>query len=429
MSSEAVYALLARAIQGAAMFGAGMAVILRLSPDQQGYFFSFMSFGALMQSSDFGACYAMLHNANHLTAIGQDARLPGLLDRALQLNFISALVCAVAVGFGGVYIFGSHGTESGGLNASWFQPWIVLVCALFLTQLTAPGIAYIEGAVSAETAWRFRFHLELLTGPILISIMFLGFGLWGLPAFWVTRFLLSASWLAWKRPKQRKYVPFTLKDWSKEVWPFQWKIGLSVLSGFLIFQSITPIVLATQGPRVSGQFGFSLAAMNMLLMVTTAWPQSKASQYGFLISRANFGDLFTLFQRVTLWSTVLSAGFSLIVVATLWWLGIMGFSFVDRFADTLSTGLLLAGGVVHHFIYCVAVLLRAGRTEPLMWLSLVGGLLTLVTIRVAATFGGVHEIAMAFLVLSGIGLPVVAYIYRRQVAQWTQPLKRLTEIS
>jgi hypothetical protein len=418
VTSEAAYALLARAFQAAAMLGAGVAVLLRFSPEEQGYFFTFLALAALQQGSDFGGSYALLHQANHFATTGQAGRLPGLLSRALRLNLVTGLGFALLVGLGGASVFASsQGWAASGSDAIWFQPWVALVCALFLTQLTAPCVAFLEGAVSAGLAWRFRFHLELVTGPVLVGAMLLGSGLWALPLFWCARFLLTSGWLAWTWPRQQASAPFSLQDWIRVVWPFQWKIGLSVMSGFLTFQAITPIVMALEGPKVSGQLGFSLAAMNMLLMVTTAWPLSKASHYGSLISRGNHGDLLRVFRRVTLASTVLSAGLAFVVLASLGWLGAEGVSIVDRFADPLSTSFVLAAGVVHHFVHCVAVFLRADRTEPLLGLSVFGGVLTLATIWAVAAYGGVREISLAFLMLSAVGLPILFHLYRRRVAR------------
>lgn len=418
MTSEAAYALLARAFQAAAMLGAGVAVLLRFSPEEQGYFFAFLGLAALQQGSDFGGSYALMHQANHFATTGQSGRLSGLLSRALRLNVVTALVFALLVGVGGASVFASsQGAAGAGSDPVWFHPWLALVCALFLTQLTAPCVAFLEGAVSAGMAWRFRFHLELATGPVLVVAMLMGSGLWALPLFWCARFLLTAGWLAWTWPRQPASEAFSLHDWMQVVWPFQWKIGLSVLSGFLTFQAITPIVMALEGPRVAGQFGFSLAAMNMLLMVTTAWPLSRASHYGSLISRGGHDALLRAFRSVTLWSTILSTGLAVMVFASLWWLGLRGFSVVERFADPLSTSLVLAAGVVHHFVHCVAVFLRADRTEPLLGLSLFGGMLTLGTIWVVASHGGVREIAVAFLALSIVGLPILFRLYRIRVAQ------------
>ena len=54
MRPEIVLALLTRGTQGLALLAAGICVVLRLSPIEQGVFFVYMSFGALLNLSDFG---------------------------------------------------------------------------------------------------------------------------------------------------------------------------------------------------------------------------------------------------------------------------------------------------------------------------------------------------------------------------------------
>ncbi len=418
MASEAIYALLARIVQGAIMFVVGVLVIRNLSPDEQGYFFTFMSLGALLQMGDFGLSYAVLHNANHLSSVGQTARLPGLLSRALWLNCLTSSCLAIVVGVGGIRMFGAsqHISDPGGFL--WYYPWIFFVCAVFLTQLMVPGIAFFEGGISAVAAWRFRFFQEALSGPVFIGFLLYGCGLWSLAAFWSIRFAMSGIWLWVKKPQCSEAVSFTNQEWHKEVWPFQWKMGLSALSGFLIFQAVNPIVLAEQGPKVAGQFGFSLAIMNMVLMVTTVWPLSKAAQYGYLISTTQFKELRRSFWQVTIRSSLFAGCSAVGVSLGLWWLIYMGISFADRLADLFTTSALMAAAVAHHVVYCFAVLLRAERREPLLWVSVIGGLVSVLAIWMTAHFGGSHDIAVTNLIFAGIGIPLVYIIFRRRVAFW-----------
>lgn len=281
------------------MFVVGAVVIWRLSPIEQGYFFTFMSAGALLQLGDFGLSYAVLHNANHLLSIGQESRLSGLFLRVFWLNCKLSFVFATLVGLVGMQLLGAAQEASVHAQLVWYYPWIIFVCAVFLAQLTVPGIAFVEGGISAVSAWRFRFFQDSLSGPILIGFLLYGFGLWSLTAFWVVRFVLSATWLWTKKPGNSCVNSFTYQEWYHEVWPFQWRMGLSALSGYLSNQAMNPIVLAEQGPKIAGQFGFSLAIMNMVLMVTTVWPISKAAQYGNLISTKRFQELRRSFLHVT----------------------------------------------------------------------------------------------------------------------------------
>ena len=401
------------------MLVVGATVIWRISPDEQGYFFSFMSFGALLQMGDFGLSYAVLHNANHLSSIGQKSRLAGLFSRAIGLNSITSLVSSIVVGLIGVQLFSAAQQTSDFPQLVWFYPWMCFVGAIFLAQLIVPGIAFVEGGVSAVVAWRFRFFQELSSGPVLVFCLAYGFGLWSLAVFWVCRFAMSATWLWRHKPRSNDSVAFSHGEWRREVWPFQWKIGLSALSGFLVFQAINPIVLAEQGPKVAGQFGFSLAIMNMVLMVTTVWPISKAAHYGNLISTVRFKQLRHSFLEVTLHSTLLSLCAAIGISSILWWLAHIRMAHVDRLADWFTTSTLMAAAVVHHIVYCLAVLLRAERREPLLWINLIGGTLTVIALWLSAHFGNPHGIAATNLACAFVGMVLVYVIFRRRMAFWT----------
>lgn len=400
------------------MFIVGAAVIWRLSPEEQGYFFTFMSFGALLQMSDFGLSYAVLHNANHLLSIGQESRLPGLFIRAFWLNCKISLVFVTVVGLSGVQLFSASQHAAEHAELVWYYPWIIFVCAVFLAQLIAPGIAFVEGGISAVSAWRFRFFQELLSGPIFIGFLLYGFGLWSLATFWIVRFILAASWLSLKKPRSLGATLFTYKEWYYEVWPFQWKMGLSILSGYLVFQAMNPIVLAEQGPKIAGQFAFSLAIMNMVLMVTTVWPISKAAQYGHLISTMQFKKLRQSFLQVTLRSTLFAVCSAFGISIILWWLTYMKIPYIDRLADWFTTSILMATAVVHHIVFCFAVLLRAERREPLLWVNIIGGLVTIAAVWLSAHFGDALSIAVTNLICACVGIPLVYFTLRRRVVFW-----------
>jgi hypothetical protein len=418
VSSETSYALLARTLQGVMMLAAGAAVVCCLSLDQQGYFFSFMSFGALLQMGDFGLSYAVLNNANHLSSIGQRSRLAGLFSRAIWLNCGTSLLLAVVVGLTGFQVFSAGRNTSELTRLVWLYPWISFVCAMFLAQLTAPGISFVEGGISVVAAWRFRFLQELLSGPVLILLFSYGFGLWSLVLFWISRFVVSATWLWMTKPPFDAATSFTWREWYTEVWPFQWKMGLSALSGFLVFQAINPIVLAEQGLKAAGQFGFSLAIMNMVLMVTTVWPISKAAHYANLLSTRQFQKLRRSFREVTLLSTLFAFCSAMGISIILWWFTHIRLPHVDRLADWFTTTALLATGVLHHIVCCFAVLLRAERREPLLWVSVIGGMLTLPVLWIPAHYGKPQSIAATNLCCTFVGLLLVYFIYQRRVALW-----------
>jgi hypothetical protein len=393
------------------MLAAALCVAWRLSVEEQGIFFVFLSFGALLQLGDAGLSYATLQTASHFKTLDDAARFAAFRDRARRLNLITLSLAALLIGGLGALIFLAKADAS---VAHWKIPWVLFIGTSWAAQLANLEITMIEGGRSPMAAWRFRCVQEASSGILFIAALIAGAGLWSLCLYVATRTALAVLWLSVADVRLEvsvKYprVPF---DWRKEVWPFQWRIGLSTLSGFLIFQAFSPIVLMEQGPAAAGRFGMSLAMMNMLLLITTVWPLSQVPRYVGLLSQKRFTDARGGFRRMLGGSSL----FAILITSSLflgvWWITEKKLPFAYRFADLMTTGALLATAVVHHVVQCFAVVLRAERREPLLAASIFGGLLTLLVVWASARYGDLRDIALANLACSLVGIPIVMVYYR-----------------
>ncbi|MEO8303023.1 MAG: hypothetical protein ABI724_02780 [Betaproteobacteria bacterium] len=417
LHSEIVFALLARGVQGATMLAAALCVAWRLSVEEQGLFFVFMSLGALLQLSDFGISYAALQTASHFRFADQAGRLGAFRNQANRINRLVLSAATIIVGALGALIVSGR-PDAGQVAIGWAGPWIAFIIAVFVSQLVNLEVVLVEGGRSATVAWRFRLLQEALGGSVFIAALVGGAGLWSLCAYWSVRPALAALWLRQVGDHTRppaESVPAHF-NWRQEVWPFQWRIGLSGLSGFLIFQSFNPIVLIEQGTSVAGRFGMSLAMMNMMLLVTTVWPLSQVSRYVGLIAERKFEETQRAFWRMLAGSTALAALLAAGSLVALWWMDEKGVSFVGRLADLTTTGTLFCAAVVHHVVNCFAVFLRAERREPLLTASVLGGLVTVVAVWLSARYGAPRDIALANLGCALVGIPIVLIYYRRLTA-------------
>ena len=424
MRPEVILALLTRGTQGLVLLAAAICVVWRLNAVEQGVFFVYISLGALLQLSDFGLAYASLQTASHLAVPGGEGSFARFRQKAHRLNFAIMLGAVVLVGaLGGLILSSRLNAEHPGMH--WAASWAAFIFAVFLTQLVSLELALIEGGRSPPLAWSIRFFQELVSGVVLIGVLIGGAGLWSLAAYWATRFGFTALWLSVARSAfHQPYGPAdTTFNWRKEVWPFQWKIGLSILCGFLIFQAFNPIVLVEQGPVIAGQFGMSLALMNMLIVVTTAWPLSQAARYGGLIQREQFGELRRVFWPMCIASSLISGLAALALFLALTWTTEHKLQYVDRFADTVTTGILLATAVVHHITHCFSVVLRAERRDPTLPFTVIGSVALVVVIWLCARYGGPRDIALANLALTIPGIPIVIFLYWRRRARWMAVLE------
>jgi hypothetical protein len=377
-----------RAVQGAALSLSTVLVIVHMSATDQGFYFAFISFGILLQLCDFGLSYASLQAASHLRATGRLDEMSGLTRRALQINAVSTGVATVVVAGLGTWTFaGAQATTT-----AWVAPWLLFVAGVAFNHLTAPSIFLVEGGVSVTRAWHVRLAQELVAGSALLIVLGCGFGLWSLVAYYWARTLVAAWWL-------RRFADvlsggagpmWTATRWLRELWPFQWRVGIGAISNFLVFQAFGPILFALRGPDEAGRFSLSLAVMNAIVMVTTAWPVSQAAHYGVMLGQSDTMRMKTHGQRLVIRSSLFAATSVVAVIALSWWLSDWQPMLMARFAGAVTTTLLIASAVAHHAIACFAVVLRAERRDPLMGLGIVGGIVTVVAMTAAAAFQGLR---------------------------------------
>ncbi len=412
VGSDATLAMSARATQGAAMGLGAVLVIWQTSPIDQGFYFAFISFGILLQLCDFGLSYASLQSASHLVATSRIAALPALAALALRINAVVTSLAAIVVAVLGWWVFAR---TPGDAIVAWTAPWLVFVVGVAANHLTAPYIFLVEGGVSVTRAWRFRLIQEVLSGSALLVVLTSGLGLWSLVAYYWTRCLLTVAWMRWG-PLLRVDAgsePFTLRRWRTELWPFQWRVGLSAISSYLVFQAFGPVLFALHGPAEAGRFSLSLSMMNAIVMVTTAWPISQAAHFGILLGRRQGRDLSLRWTRLLMQSTAFAALGSLVTIVAFIALRRWAPDAMGRFAGPTTTGLLIASAVAHHVIACIAVVLRSERRDPLLALGIVSGAVTLTLMTLAALSGELTWIALAYLLCTAATLPVAYSIYRR----------------
>lgn len=60
-----------------------------------------------------------------------------------------------------------------------------------------------------------------------------------------------------------------------EIFPFQWRIAISWISGYLIYQLFTPVIFATGGAIIAGQIGMTLQVLNGIQALSMSWINTK----------------------------------------------------------------------------------------------------------------------------------------------------------
>ena len=402
-------------------------VARRLSPEAQGYYYLLLSLGALQMFAELGLSVALTNLVSHeIAELRWDDRrnLRGpqqSLDRVQSLLKFGSRWFNLAAGglaitlplVGWIYL---SSLDKHANPQSAFTPWLLYVAGVSVSLALEGKLSFLLGAGQSEAVSRCRLLQAVSSSIVIWGALIGGAGLWALglsvllPAIgnlvWIQR--LFGNYFETSRPVLSKSSGI---DWRRDVWPFQWKIGLSFLSGFFLSQIITPIVLRQHGPIAAGRFGLSLQVVTSINAIAYVWINTKAASYGALISSGAFDTLRTEFWKAAIGSSLLAAaGFT--SIAAIVGSGLMN-SLQNRVLPTRFFIWLCLLGFCNHIIFTMASFLRSLRTDPLWRISLVQGAVTTVVALAASRSPYTSALRALTLGTVAIGLPGCYLIFRR----------------
>jgi O-antigen/teichoic acid export membrane protein len=217
-------------------------------------------------------------------------------------------------------------------------------------------------------------------------------------------------------------------DWKKEIWPFQWKIAVSGISGYFIFQLFNPILFAAHGAAAAGRMGLCITVVTAIGTISLGWITTKSATFGMLIAREDYEHLDRLFfpclwQSLTL---VTIGGMSFWTAA--YYLHHLHNRLSQRILDPLPLGLLVVTMIINQVIAAQALYLRAHKQEPLLWLSVIGAVcISLLSFLLAKPFGATGLMFGYFLVTLVVGLGGGTWVFVHKRKEWHRGLPPLPQ--
>ena len=405
-----------------------------LTPAEQGYYYTFSSLVALQIVFELGFSFVILQLATHERAhlLIQDdgsitgdwvahSRLASVLQKAVRWYTVGALLMATALLPVGFYFFLVH--RQPGVPVYWKLPWIAAVLATTLTFQMDPLFAFLEGCGRIPEVARMRLTQAIAGSLMAWTALSLHHGLYA-PAMIISGQAIAGGCFLFSQrrlllPLMRHNPASHVVSWRHEIWPFQWRIAISWLCGYFIFQLFNPVLFAYRGAAEAGRMGMSLTIASALSALAIAWMSTKASPFGALIARGEFETLDCLFFR-TLWqSTVLLvAGAGVLLLG----LACVTTRFPHLAARVLSLpvfALLLATVLCNHIVFSEALYLRAHKREPFLPLSIASGVLTACSTLLMGKYWGATGVTLGYFCLTvTIGLGFGTYIFITKRRQW-----------
>ena len=290
-----------------------VALIARfLSPSEQGYYYTFGSLIALQIVFELGFSFVILQMASHERAhltlsldgtFSGDAlpysRLASVLQKSIRWYSTAAILLLGFLLTAGSQFFSAH--YHSGEDVSWRIPWYAAALAATITFQLDPLLSFMEGCGFVANVARLRLAQAVVASGLAWLSLVTHHGLFAPAMIMIGNSGVALTWLYRRRhlllPLLRHQPGENKIRWGQEVWPFQWRIAVSWLCGYFIFQLYNPVLFAYHGAVVAGQMGMSLTLANALQAIAISWIYTKAAPFGALIARKQYLKLDQLFFK------------------------------------------------------------------------------------------------------------------------------------
>lgn len=411
------------------------------SIEEQGFYYTFASILALQVLFELGLAFVIAQFASHEFAAlswgvgGQVkgaeiavARFYAVIERSIIWYSGVSLLMVLSILPFGLYFFSSQAEHVPLI--SWQYAWALLVLSAAFYVPLIPLLAAIEGSGEVAKVNKLRL-IQISVANIATWIAIAsGAGLFSASAVFIVNSIIGYGWVVRKYPalfvvlrrNWSKKLP-THFDWMKEVWPMQWRIAVSSLSGYVIFQLFTPVLFYYQGPAEAGKMGMSLIIANVTITFAQAWQQTNTPRMAQAVARKDWEELDRVFWQTFWQSTAVVCISSIMVLAALLFLA--QYPIGQRFLALDDMAYLLGALALSHVIGVFAHYLRIHKQEPFMPLSVVGAMIVGVAIWLFGRNYGSSGMAISLLVVNLIyGLPITLWMWSRLRKAWHQPADR-----
>ncbi|MGV3581306.1 MAG: lipopolysaccharide biosynthesis protein [Methylophilus sp.] len=405
-----------------------------LTPDEQGYYYTFASLLAMQIFFELGMSVVVTqfvsHEMAHLSWLNNNTvegdvnakdRLHSLLLLVVKwYGVIAALIVLVILPIGWIFFSVTQSQSQVNWQVAW--SWLVIVSAVNI--FLVPMQAVMEGCGRITEIAKLRMFQNLFSSLCAWVVLILGGGLLAMPvmstcsAFSVVLWLWTTKRAFFSDFMSRKMTGVSIK-WKKEIWPFQWRIAVSWLSGYFIFQLFTPVLFAYKGAEEAGRMGMSISLANALTSIALAWMSTKSPGFGTLIANKDYVSLDKVFILTLSRSLIVIAVISVLLSMLNYFMHIERILLASRLLDPLPFTLLMITTVINYITYAQSTYLRAHKQEPFLLISVISALLIgVLTFCVVREYGSVGIMSSFLAVSITIGLGWGSLIFSSKRRSW-----------
>lgn len=406
---------------------------------EQGFYYTFGSILALQVFFELGLTSIMTqyvaHEVSHLSLNhfaqyeGEElyiSRLASLVRFCFRWYIVVSIFVFFFLLIIGYFFFNSYGDKES--DVDWGIPWILVCLGTAIKLFQSPFNSILLGVGKVKEMSQVGFYQQIIMPLSLWLGLIAGLklyivGISYIMAAFVWQLYLYRSGLQqillnlWRKTITEKV------SYVNEILPYQWRIALSWVSGYFIFQLFNPVLFATEGPVVSGQMGMTLHALNAIQSFSMSWLNTKVPHYSQLIALKQYTELDNLFQKTLKQMTsicliLLLMFFSLIIILNISYLKIGDTVLADRFLGYWPTLLMMIPVYLQQYINSWATYLRCHKKEPFLVNSICCGIVSCISTFVFGNMYGLYGVTIGYFTISVIFFPWGYYLFRTYRNKW-----------
>jgi hypothetical protein len=376
---------------------------------EQGYFYAFQSLGGAQFFFDLGIGVVLANLAGRKAAegllrgdSGGAVGLRGILAFSLKWTMAAAVVMVLILGAIGVAVFGdaSKGLHDGRML------WLGYVALVAIVMVLNAHLSIFEGMGQVVPVAMIRTVQTSVNVVSLFVFARMGLGLQSM----VLALLLSVlgalvAGAALLGPMLRGIFAHPGSEgrmhWVRDVLSFQWRIAVSWMAGYVVFQALVPVLFDTAGAVDAGRFGITFQVFQSITSFAGVILMLRIRRWTELAVHGRDLEFRADFLRVSLSSLlfVIGAGGCLLLMS--WTLEARGSAFASRFLPFDLLVWLVVAAAANQVFFCANYYFRAYAQEPLWVVSLAAAICVAIAVHAA---GGALDVRLATIVYTSVSL-------------------------
>jgi O-antigen/teichoic acid export membrane protein len=409
------------------------------TPEIQGLFYVFWSLIGLQIFVEMGLGGVIQSYASHIWTtlkITKDGQLSGEDEQLAEASdlFVLGKIWFVVGGTILVMILipvGLSLLSVADMSSDHYYPqWIcasILVGAIISLQVYW---SVLEGFNQVEAYYRFRSAQAILGSAMLWLTIWLGYELWAIVVS-LTIQLLAAIYFLIRRFGPVFGALFQIGKFkqpngalAREIFPFQWRIAVSFISGYFCFTVQTPLAMYFFGEETAGQVGMTWQLTGIVSTMAGAFIVPMGPRLAMAVKNVNRDTVRHIFRLMH----ILSAAVAMLLAMGL----LIGFLTVEYLGIDVLTKVKesLAGRDILLFFLlgqlCMVLMLpssyyfRAHKDWPLTLLSLASAVCNVVISIILMKIYGIIGLAAGFALSQIFSIPLLFYILSRRKKVYLQ---------